>query len=287
MRTVRLVRRVLEPDGTGPGNGQYALQRALRRRIRSGVDWLAMGGAAQPGDLPWFWCWRDRSAAVHWARMGRPFVQGPNTLLLSSKQPRCDALEAALLDSPQCRLIFTESQWYRELIARNLGPENRAPVRVWPYPIDPQPAGPVDPPRHDLLIYVKNGRFPGLLERLRDRYRRSVVIRYGGYRREELWEVARRSRCCCYLADDDRGPLSQAEILLCGCPVVGVPTGAPFARPGVSGMLVRSLRAEEWCEAVEVCRALGRHQVSAWARRQFDSVRIADSVLAALDQARR
>ncbi len=287
MHPVRLIRRVLEPDGTGPGNGQYALQRALRRRIRNGIDWLAMGGAPQPGELPWFWCRRDQFAAVHWARRGRPFVQGPNTLLLSSKQPRSDALEAALLDSPQCRIIFTESQWYRDLIASNLGPENGAAVSVWPYPIDPQPVGPVDPPDYDLLIYVKNGHFPGVVEGLQNRYRRSVVIRYGGYRREELWAVARRSRCCCYLADDDRGPLSQAEILLCGCPVVGVPTGSPFVQAGLSGTLVRSLLVESWREGVEACRALDRHQVSAWARRHFDSVQIADFVLAALDQARR
>jgi len=191
------------------------------------------------------------------------------------------------LDSPRCRLIFTESPWYRELIARNLGPENEAEVGIWPYPIDPQPAGPIDPPHHDLLIYVKNGRFPGLVERLRNRYRRSVVIRYGGYRREELWAVARRSRCCCYVADDDRGPLAQAEILLCGCPVVGVPTGAPFVQPSISGTLVTSLLPEDWYKAVEACRALDRHQVTAWARPRFDSTLVADAVLAALDQARR
>jgi hypothetical protein len=224
---------------------------------------------------------------VRWARQGRPLVQGPNTLFLSSTRPRADALEAALLDTPQCCLIFTESEWYCRLILQRRGPQNRAPVVLWPYPIHPQPAGPVQPPQHDLLVYVKNGRFPGLVECLQARYPRSVVIRYGQYRQHELWEAARRCRTCCYLADDDRGPLALAEILLCGCPVAGLPTGAPFIRPGVTGAVVRSLVPHAWLEAVETCRGLDREEVATRARQEFDCDRIADIVLAALDQARR
>ena len=287
MCIVRLIRRVLQPDGTGPGNGQCALQRALRRRVRAGLDWLRIGGPLQPDELPWYWCWRDRAAAVRWARQGRPLVQGPNTFFLWSRRPRADWLESALLDTPQCRLIFTESEWYRELILQVRGPDSRGPVVLWPYPIAPQPAGPLEPPQHGLLIYVKNGRFPGLVERLQAVCRHSVVIRYGRYRQHELWDAARRSRCCCYLADDDRGPLALAEILLCGCPVAGVPTGAPFIRPGLSGALVKSVLPRGWLEAVETCRSLDRGQVAAWARREFDADRITGIVLAALDRARR
>jgi hypothetical protein len=184
-------------------------------------------------------------------------------------------------------MIFTESEWYRELILQVRGPDSRAPVVLWPYPIDPQPAGPLEPPQHELLIYVKNGRFPGLVERLEAGCPNSIVIRYGRYRRHELWDAARRSRCCCYLADDDRGPLALAEILLCGCPAVGLPTGAPFIQPGLSGALARSVLPRGWLEAVETCRSLDRGQVAAWARREFDADRITEIVLAALARARR
>jgi hypothetical protein len=281
---VRLIREVLQPTGNGPGNGQYALQRALRRRIRQGLDWLVVGGSPRDDELPWFWSWEDRAAAVRWARGGRPFVQGPNTVFLYSRQPRVDRLECALLDGPQCRLTFTESEWYRRLILAHRGPENRSPVVVWPYPIFPRPPGPIDPPRYDVLVYLKDDRFPGVVEWLWRRFARVAVIRYGRYRREEMWEAARRSRCCCYLADDDRGPLALAEILLCGCPTVGVPTGAPFVEPGRSGVLLDDPTAEAWIEAVADCHGLDRHEVAALAAERFDPARIVDVVLGALGE---
>ena len=287
MLRVRLIRRVPAPTGAGPGNGQYALQRALRNRIRRGLDWLTVGGRPRKDELPWFWSWEDRAEAVRWAGRGRPFAQGPNTLFLSSRQPRKDRLECDLLDSPQCRLTCTESEWYRELLLANRGPENRSPVVLWPYPIFPQPPGPADVAECDLLIYVKNGPFAGVAESLQGRFPRSAVIRYGRYRRAELWETARRARCCCYLADDDRGPLALAEILLCGCPTVGVPTGAPFVGPGRSGFLLDRPTPAEWIGAVEQCHALDRRDVGAAAAVQFDTERIVDVVLAALDAARR
>jgi hypothetical protein len=112
------------------------------------------------------------------------------------------------------------------------------------------------------------------------------VIRYGAYRREELWETAGRSRCCCYLADDDRGPLALAEILLCGCPAVGVPTGAPFVEPGRSGFVLSDAAPAAWLDAAARCHAIDRQAVAAWAARRFDPERIADTVLAALEAAR-
>ena len=287
MRRVRLIREVLQPTGRGPGNGQYALQRLLRRKIEEGLDWFSLGGPPHSGELPWFWSWEDRAAAVRWSRRGEPFVQGPNTLFLQSKRPRIDALECALLDAANCRMMFTESAWYRELILRHRGPENRAPIVLWPYPIDPRPAGPAPLARHDLLIYVKNGDFRGLCEHLRARFRSCRVVRYGGYRREDLWNLARQSRCCCYLADDDRGPLALAEILLCGCPTAGLSTGAPFVEPGQSGFLVEPSTPTGWIEAIERCHALERHEVAGRAAAQFDGARIVDTVLAALHDARR
>jgi hypothetical protein len=285
MTIVRLIREVNSPTGFGPGNGQYALQRALRQRIQDGLDGLVLGGAPGPRELPWFWCWEDRAAAVDWARHGAPFVQGPNTLFLNSRWPRCDALERALLDSPSCRLMFTESEWYRQLILRHRGPRNRSPLVLWPYPIDPRPAGPLEPAQWDLLIYAKNGHFPGLVKPLMARYPRGRVIHYGHFRREELWETARRARCCLYLADDDRGPLALAEILLCGCPTIGVPTGAPFVEPGRTGVLLESLSVAGCREAIQQCHALSRDEVAALADTQFDTSRIVDTILHALEAA--
>ena len=56
-----------------------------------------------------------------------------------------------------------------------------------------------------------------------------------------MFEAARRSRACAYLADDDHGPLALQEILLAGCPVLGVRTGAPFIQDGVTGVFVDRL----------------------------------------------
>ncbi|MGQ9592018.1 MAG: glycosyltransferase [Planctomycetota bacterium] len=183
--------------------------------------------------------------------------------------------------------MFTESAWYRELILRHRGAQNRAPLVLWPYPIDPPPPGPADPARWDLCIYVKNGSFPGLVEQMQARYRQTRVVRYGQYQRRELWEIARHARCCLYLADDDRGPLALAEILLCGCPTVGLPTGAPFVQPGRTGLLLRHADVRACVDAVEDCLEWDRHKVAALAAWQFDTRRIVDTVLGALESARR
>ena len=73
------------------------------------------------------------------------------------------------------------------------------------------------------------------------RWPASVRVRYGKYRRERLIELARRSRACVYLSDCDRGPLALAEILLAGCPAVGVPCGAPWIGSGQTGVQVQTL----------------------------------------------
>ncbi len=122
----------------------------------------------------------------------------------------------------------------------NRSPANTAPIVTWPYPIDPWPGEPL-PDEYDLLIYSKNGHRPGLLEHLCEVFPRHVVLHYGQYKREQLFEAARRSRACAYLADDDHGPLALQEILLAGCPVVGVCTGAPFIQDGVTGVFVDRL----------------------------------------------
>jgi hypothetical protein len=79
--------------------------------------------------------------------------------------------------------------------------------------------------------------------------------------------------------------LSPAEILLAGCPAIGVPTGAPFIRPGRTGVLLDRFRPEACIDAVARCHQFDRHTVAAEANRQFDTTEIVDSVLAALHSA--
>ncbi len=283
MTRVRLVRSVNQPTGRGPGNGQYALQKALRAR---GLPWLEIGGRPGPDETAWFWCWADRPAAAAWARRGRPFVAGPNVLFDNSRTPGAAPGERDVLEAASCRLLFTESDWYRRLIDRHRGPGNRAPIAVWPYPIDPKPGGPIRATEHHLLIYLKRRRFAGLAVRLQRRFARSRVVRYGHYRRRRLWELARRSRCCAYLSDDDRGPLALAEILLCGCPAIGLPTGAPFIQQGCTGLFLDRLTAADCIEAVARCLQFDRQEVAAAAAAQFDTDRILDVVIEGLQHAR-
>ncbi len=278
MSIVRLLREVNEPGRCGPTNGQYALQRELRGRA---PGWLKIGGALGPGEIPWFWCWRDARRAAQWANGRRPFVVGPNILFADSRRPCQVPDERTICDAASCRLMFTESRWYRELIERYRGPRNRAPVVLWPYPIEPKPGGPLAA-EYDTLVYVKGKHPTGLFERLRNRLGRARVLAYGRFRRSELFELARRSRAGLYLSTDDRGPLALAEILLSGCPTVGLPTGAPFVRHGQTGVLLPKLRPA-WClEAVERCWSIDRQQVAAAAAVQFDTQQIVTTILRAL-----
>jgi hypothetical protein len=238
---VELIGPVHAPGRDGPTNGMYALQKELRKRIASGLDWLSIKSLpASDGALPWFWHWDDRRYAVWWDSEDRPFVQGPNMLFTYSWKPRIDAEERGLLDAANCRAMFRHSDWYRDLIAKHRGPANTSPIVTWPYPIDPWPGEPL-PDEYDLLVYSKNGHRPGLLEHLCEVFPRHVVLHYGQYKRAQLFEAARRSRACAYLADDDHGPLALQEILLAGCPVAGVRTGAPFIHNGVTGVFIDRL----------------------------------------------
>lgn len=238
---IELIGPVLEPGTNGPQNGMYALQKELRKRIDEGLDWLSIKPLpVSKGAIPWFWNWQDRRYAMWWDAEGLPLIQGPNMLFINSATPRIDQEECALLDSPNCLMMFCHSHWYRDLILANRGPNNKSEIVMWPYPIDPMPDGPL-PAEYDLLIYAKNGHRPGLLEHLAELYPNHIQFHYGQYKRADLIEAARRSRACAYLADDDHGPLALQEILLAGCPTVGVRTGASFVQDRVSGFWVERL----------------------------------------------
>jgi hypothetical protein len=282
MPTIRLIRAVSAPTGRGPGNGQYALQRALRQH---GPEWLKIGGLLGGDEIPWFWSWEDREAAALCARTGRPFIAGPNVLFADSRHPCRVAAEREICQAASCRLLFTESAWYRRLIEAQCGPANRAPVVVWPYPIEPRPGGPL-PAEFDLLIYEKSGLTRALAARLERAWPRRVRIRYGNYRQAPFWAAAQRSRSCVYLSDDDRGPLALAEILLAGCPAVGIPRAAPFIEPGRTGAIIERFEPQSCLEAVAACRQLDRAAVSDLAARQFDARTIVATIVKALREIR-
>lgn len=280
---IRLIRPVNEPDGHGPGNGQYALQRLLRA---NGPSWLKIGGGLRPGEIPWVWCFLDAPVLAMHAAMNMPFVAGPNVLFAASRRPRARDYERDVCDAASCRLLFTESDWYGELIRANLGPANRAPLVLWPYPIYPQPDGPDPQPTLDLVIYAKSGIGNDVIAALRQKFRRSAAVRYGHYQRSRLLDAARRARCCAYLSDDDRGPLALAEILLSGCPAVGIPRGAPWIEPGVTGQLAASLSIDDLLPAIDAAMQLARQAVRAAALERFDDAAIVRTIVEALDAVR-
>ncbi len=297
---VELIGPVDAPGANGPTNGMYALQKELRQRIAAGLDWLTIKPLpVSEGALPWFWNWSDRKYAAWWDSEGRPFVAGPNMLFINSATPRIDHEECALLDAENCRGMICHSQWYRDLIAQHRGPKNDAPIFMWPYPIDPWPEGPAEV-KYDLLIYAKNGHRPGLLEHLADTYPRSIQIHYGSYRRNELYQAACHSRACVYLADDDHGPLALQEILLAGCPTVGVRTGASLVRDGVTGVWVERLPSgpehfesgndeanlNTYLNAVKQAAEIDREEVRQVASAEFGTSLIVDRLLALITELR-
>lgn len=277
MRTIRLLRAVNEPGNRGPARGQFALQRALRQ-VKP--EWLEIGGQLQFGEIPWAWSYEDAAIVVKFAEWGFPFCVGPNFLFHSSREPGRMPHEQIVLDAPSCELLFTESDWYAELIQQHCL-RNKAPIAIFSYPIDPQPEGPLEAKR-DLLIYLKKPDFVPQIRAVQNGpWERSVIITYGCYERDAMILAARHSRACLYLSDDDRGPLALAEIMLAGCPAIGVPRGAPWIVNGVSGIKLE--RWERINGAVKRAIRINRQKVRAWALERFATTRSVGIVLAALE----
>jgi hypothetical protein len=151
-----------------------------------------------------------------------------------------------------------------------------------------------------LLIYAKNGHRPQLLEHLAEVFPRHIQFHYGRYQREELFDAARRSRACAYLADDDHGPLALQEILLAGCPAVGVRTGASLIQPDVTGLWVKRLPPGRECvdgeedfdalsrylDAIHRVQSFTRASVRQHAAEQFATYRVVDPLLDEIKQLR-
>jgi len=283
---VRLIREVTTPGRSGPHNGQYALQNAFRQ---ASPPWLKIGGTLQQEEIPWFWSWEDWNSIIIRVLARRPFVIGPNVLFADRHHPCNLPSERILCASPYCSLMFTESPWYRDLIQENLKPTSQSRIVLWPYPIDPWPQEPL-PAEYDVLIYAKGkyrrGRVDHLILQLMQEFPNHRLLIYRKYRRTALFDAARRSRCCVYLSEDDRGPLALAEILLAGCPAVGVPKGSPWLAAEGLGTHVPELSLDALRSAIKDLWSRDRSAVRAEAARLFDTRQITQTIVDALSQLR-
>jgi hypothetical protein len=234
----------------------------------------------------WVWCWLDIDIALDRIARSRPVVVGPNVLFAWSGNPGGARGEREILDSRHCPLIMCHSQWYAELIRRHVGADNGARIAQWPYPVSPIPDVPVRA-EYDVLVFDKMaGARRDLEDALGARFPTTMVIRYGAFERFTLYEIARRSRCCVYLCEDESGGLATSEIMMAGCPVVGIERGAPFAADPI-GVRIARLDIELIESAVRACHRLDRRDVRSYALALFDAVAIAEAVVRELDRARR
>lgn len=284
---VVILPRMPAATGSGPVNGMYALQEVLRRRVRErGIDWITISDELLPGHLPWLWSWRDMVADV--VAREEPFIMGPNVIFGHSRYPRCDEVEARILDARSCEAIFCHASWYRDLIREHMGPENRARIWCWPYPVHPLPGPPEPRAEWDVMIFVKSGpEATELAGQVAERFRRSRIVRYGQFRREELYAWGRRSRACLYLCDDESGGLATQELMLAGCPVVGIERGCPLVVHEKTGIRIRTWGLESFARGIEQALELDRDGVRRVAMEIFDEERIATTVIGHLDAVRR
>jgi len=294
-RDVFLLRAVTPANyRSGPFQGQAALQVAIiEAQARGRLPWLTVGRTPVFHSMVWAWAWLENRVIHAWHETGRPFCVGPNVLFANGGRPGSTKLERTVLTSPHCRLIFTESEWYADLIRENLGPDSRAEIVIFPYPIFPPPAGPDDDdPRYDLLVFNKHsdGADGRVIKHLCDTFPRHVVFKYGKFKRAELIAAARSARAAVYFSRTDRGPLALAEILLSGCPAVGRPRGAPWLRNPALGIQVNgdaNWDAAELVGAVHELHTFDRLAVRRAAAAFWDPRRIVETIETALDRARK
>ena len=99
---------------------------------------------------------------------------------------------------------------------------------------------------------------------------------------------------------DDHSPLALQEILLAGCPTVGVRTGASFVGTGETGVVVNRLPPGRQCvetdedracldaylDAIRRAQEFGRGQVRQNATESFATERIVNGLIDALTAVR-
>lgn len=279
MRTIRLIRPEPHFTSRGPGNGMGGLRTAL---LAHGLpEWLKLGGPLASDDIPWVWCWLDKRLAYANELMHRPYILGPCVFFADANRPAKSPFEAELLHGQHCATIFTDSCWYGDLIRRFTTRD--VPIVTWPFPIVPLPSGPSSVRPH-LLIYEKSGVDRDLVAFLQQRFKSCITIRYGSYRREQLAMAARTSWGCAYLSESDRGPLALAEIMLSGCPAVGIPHGAPWIENGATGYFTNDLTTNsDWYTFLCQCKDLSPDHVRDTAIRHFSADAIVPKILTTLE----
>jgi len=251
-------------------------------------EWLSIAASACDTAIPWYWNAGQARAAARDATAGRPFIIGPNMLWVNRVRPNATRHERTIARAPTCRLIFCHTPEYADCIRRGLGQHNAAEICPVPYPVWPEPPDLGTLPFFPLLIYYKSGPYDDLVTALRDRWPRAVVLRYGTHSRNTLLTLARQSRAAVYLSADDHGPLALAEILLSGCPVIGHRSTAPWIEPDQTGLYIDDLAdAAAVVSAVEDLHEWDLNPIRDRARELFDPRLIVETVLAALDRARR
>jgi len=271
-------------NNRGPATGMFALQQALRKQAS---DWFSISDGPLDGDtIPWFWETEYGRLARDCHKLKRPFIVGPNVLFGNSRKPREQEHERIICDSPYCLLIITDGiGWYERLIRENLGPESKAEVVAIPYPVTIPQVDHEIRQVNDVLIYVKSGVNTVIDHRRAFPY--NVTIYYGSFERRELLYWAHRSKCCLYLSDDDRGPIAAAEILLTGCPLIGIERGCPWvAMNKPFGMLISDLTVESCKLAVEQVSAFNRKTTRFHAEEFFSPNYIAQNMIDVLDKTR-
>ena len=254
MTTIRLIRAVSAPTGRGPGNGQYALQKAPaavgprvaedRRpaRPRRNPLVLVLGGprggrAVRP----------DRAAVRR--RPQHALRPTAATRAASRRSARSATRPVAGCCSPNRRGTAAD-----RAASRSGQPGADGALAVSDRSAARRPAAAAVRPADLREVGRRRGdggaacSGPG---------RGTPASATAAIAASSLG-LARRSRCCLYFSDDDRGPLALAEILLAGCPAVGVPRGAPFVEPGRTGVLLERLDSQSCLEAVAGCRQLDR-----------------------------
>lgn len=258
----------------GPWVGMAALQQSLRAQQPAWLEIEKKAWATKPrfaaDSIPWLWCWYEQGFLREHAKTGHPFIIGPNLY------------PDRAIGQGDCRLSIVHCPHHQSWIERGSKVSLADRTLLCPYPIYPQPEGPLEA-EYDVLFYRKKAPAPGIVEALRARWR-VAYIEYGKHTRPQLFDLARRSRCCVYWSKHDTGSLVQAETLLAGCPTVGSRGGSPWLVPGDTGVVIENWSAEATAVAVEQALAIDRELVRNWALKQFSSERIAALVSSRLAQ---
>jgi hypothetical protein len=188
-----------------------------------------------PDDIAWYpvghaWIWDAM-------KKGQPFAVGPNVLYGSSQQPgACDG-EAQLMAYQNYAAIFTLSRWYSALQQKHFAQKSKHYILDYPNPwLESKLVTTQDT---DAFIFIKGGdaekqvareiRINGQIV--------PVVVGYGRYTRDVLFDTARRSKVCFYISREDHYPLAAVEITLMGCPIVSDERSCPVLRHGINGII--------------------------------------------------